>query len=208
MDPTGLASGTYSATIKLTPRGSASLNIPSSWRSFPRTMVEAKVKPTTEVVPVGDSALGPRPTPTTPVQFGGGRNRVDAAGAASTTPADSRVQGLLLSKTSAARSEAKAVVVIRNAEGVTLTALGYDLRSGAGACTANSPRFVIVASDDSRPQDRVTYCLCSAGARPPDGIVPNSIPAIPHKLSRPCPRSQGEKYSASSWMMALKPAPA
>jgi len=55
---------------------------------------------------------------------------------------------LLLSKTSAASVQAQAVVVIHNAEGITLTELEYDIRNG-GQCTAKSPRFVVVTSDDA-----------------------------------------------------------
>jgi hypothetical protein len=60
---------------------------------------------------------------------------------------DTRNQGLLLPKTSAASNQAQAGVVIREVEGMSLTELGFDMRSG-GQCTATSPRFVVVTSDE------------------------------------------------------------
>jgi hypothetical protein len=86
---------------------------------------------------------------------------VDATGASSTIPADSRAQGLLLSKTSTSSNEAKAAVVIRNAEGITLTELGFDIRNG-GQCTTKSPRIVVVTSDDV-----VHKIGCSTGTAQP-----------------------------------------
>ena len=69
------------------------------------------------------------------------------AAASSTNTTDTRNQGLLLSKTSAASNQAQAGVVLREVEGVSLTELGYDIRNGS-QCTATSPRFVVVTSDD------------------------------------------------------------
>jgi hypothetical protein len=51
--------------------------------------------------------------------------------------------------------------VIRNAEGITLTELGYDIRNGS-QCTASSPRFVVVTSDDV-----VHKIGCSTGTAQP-----------------------------------------
>jgi hypothetical protein len=90
---------------------------------------------------------------------------VDGTGAAATMPADSRVQGLLLSKTSAATVQAQAVVVIRNAEGITLTELGYDVRNGS-QCTVKSPRLVVVTSDDV-----VHKIGCSTGTAQPSPAI-------------------------------------
>jgi hypothetical protein len=86
---------------------------------------------------------------------------VDGTGTNSTATVDSRQQGLLLSKTSAASNQAQAGVVIRTVEGMTLTELGYDIRNG-GQCTAMSPRFVVVTSDDV-----VHKIGCSTGTSQP-----------------------------------------
>ncbi len=53
------------------------------------------------------------------------------------------------------------MVVIQNAEGNTLTELGYDIRNGS-QCTAKSPRFVVVTSDDA-----VHKIGCSTGTTQP-----------------------------------------
>ena len=148
VDPTGLASGTYSATIKLTSRGSASLNVPVILTVFSADDGGGEGEGDDGGGASSESALRASPYAYDPAGTNSvAANWVDGAGASSSIPADSRAQGLLLSKTSAASNEAKAVVVIRNAEGITLTELGYDIRSG-GQCTANSPRFVVVTSDD------------------------------------------------------------
>jgi hypothetical protein len=88
---------------------------------------------------------------------------MDGTGAASTTTAtaDSRNQGLLLSKTSSASNQAQAGVVIRDVENLSLTTLGYDIRQG-GQCTAKSPRFVVVTTDEV-----VHKIGCSAGSTQP-----------------------------------------
>jgi hypothetical protein len=60
---------------------------------------------------------------------------------------DTRNQGLLLSKTSAASNQAQAGVQVRDVEGMSITELGYDIRNG-GQCTATTPRFAIVTTDE------------------------------------------------------------
>src|SRR2546425_45167 len=56
-------------------------------------------------------------------------------------------QGLLLSKNASGSAEAQAGAVIKNAQGLTLTELGFDVRDG-GQCSAGSPHFVVVTNDD------------------------------------------------------------
>ena len=56
-------------------------------------------------------------------------------------------QGLLLSKNASASADAQAGAVIKNAQGLTLTELGFDVRDG-GQCSAGSPHFVVVTSDN------------------------------------------------------------
>ena len=74
---------------------------------------------------------------------------------------DTRNQGLLLSKTSAASNQAQAGVVIRDVEGMSITELGYDIRNG-GQCTATTPRFAIVTTDEV-----VHKAGCTAGTSHP-----------------------------------------
>ncbi|MGC2198086.1 MAG: choice-of-anchor D domain-containing protein, partial [Terriglobales bacterium] len=143
VDPTGLASGTYTATIQIAAPGSAGVNVP----------VILKVASGDDGGGDDDSTVGDRlrawpyaydPASTNTVAA----TWVDATGASSTAAtADTRNQGLLLSKTSHASNQAQAGVVIRGVEGMSLTEIGYDIRGG-GQCTAKSPRFVVVTSDD------------------------------------------------------------
>jgi hypothetical protein len=114
---------------------------------------------------------------------------MDGTGAASTstatTAADTRNQGLLLSKTSNASNQAQAGVVIRDVEGISLTQLGYDIRVGS-QCTATSPRFVVVTTDNV-----VHKIGCASGTAQPAPVAgwkrlrfdpanpAQTIPAIP-----------------------------
>jgi hypothetical protein len=156
----GLASGTYSASIKLTPSGSTAITVPvvlrvasgdddggSGGGSDDGVTSTGTGTSTGSVSGSGEDGLhawayayDPAGTNTVAASW------IDAIGAATTTPADSRKQGLLLSKTTSASNQAQAGVVIRNVEGITLTELGFDMRTG-GQCTATSPRFVVVTSD-------------------------------------------------------------
>lgn len=153
VDPTGLASGTYTATVKIAAQGATGINLP----------VILKVV-SGDDDGGGDSGGGSGDD----ASSGGGLHAwayaydpagtntvaatwMDGTGAASTstatTAADTRNQGLLLSKTSNASNQAQAGVVIRDVEGISLTQLGYDIRVGS-QCTATSPRFVVVTTDD------------------------------------------------------------
>ena len=51
--------------------------------------------------------------------------------------------------------------MIRSVEGITLTELGFDMRTG-GQCTSTSPRFVVVTSDEV-----VHKIGCSTGTSQP-----------------------------------------
>lgn len=168
-DPTGLASGTYSATIQLTAQGGIGLNVPVVLR------VVSSVDGGGESDDDGSSTSGGGSSSGSvddslhawPYAYDpAGSNSVaatwvDGTGTNSTATVDSRQQGLLLSKTSAASNQAQAGVVIRTVEGMTLTELGYDIRNG-GQCTAMSPRFVVVTSDDV-----VHKIGCSTGTSQP-----------------------------------------
>jgi hypothetical protein len=158
VDPTGLASGTYSGTINLAAPGSAAVTVPVI------LTVTASANGESDDGTSGGSETNLLATPYAYDPAGTNSvaaNWVDATGASSTSAVDPRVQGLLLSKTSASSNQAKAAVVIRNAEGITLTELGYDIRNGS-QCTASSPRFVVVTSDDV-----VHKIGCSTGTAQP-----------------------------------------
>ena len=154
VDPTGLASGTYTATVKIAAQGATGINLP----------VILKVVSGNDDGGGDDGGSGSGDD----ASSGGGLHAwayaydpagtntvaatwMDGTGGASTstatTAADTRNQGLLLSKTSNASNQAQAGVVIRDVEGISLTQLGYDIRVGS-QCTATSPRFVVVTTDD------------------------------------------------------------
>lgn len=168
-DPTGLASGTYTATLQLTAQGGTGLNVPVVLRVVSSDDGGGETDDGGSSTSgggstggTGDDSLHAWPYAYDPA----GSNSVastwvDGTGTSSTTTVDSRQQGLLLSKTSAASNQAQAGVVIRTVEGMTLTELGYDIRNG-GQCTAMSPRFVVVTSDDV-----VHKIGCSTGASQP-----------------------------------------
>ena len=54
--------------------------------------------------------------------------------------------GLLLVKTGATANNTAAGAVLKNVNGITLTELGYDIRSGSH-CGAGAPRFNVVTND-------------------------------------------------------------
>jgi hypothetical protein len=146
VDPTGLASGTYTATIAIAAPGAAGVNVP----------VILRVASGDDDGGGGDDGVGDNgstlrawPYAYDPaVSNTVAATWMDGTGASSAaTTADTRNQGLLLSKTSAASNQAQAGVVIRDVEGISLTQLGYDIRGGS-PCTVRSPRFVVVTSDD------------------------------------------------------------
>jgi len=148
VDPAGLASGTYRATIKIDAPGSKGFNLPVVLTILSNDDGEGEGVSESEARTSGDATLRASPYAYDP----SGTNSVaatwlDGTGADSNSSTDTRAQGLLLSKTSAASNQAVAAIVIRNAEGLILTELGYDLRNGS-TCTAKSPRIVVVTSDD------------------------------------------------------------
>ena len=156
VDATGLASGTYTATIRIAAQGGNGINLP----------VVLRVVSGDDGGDGGDDGGGGGGDDATSgssrlhawayAYDPAGTNTVaatwmDGTGAASTntasTTADTRNQGLLLSKTSQASNQAQAGVVIRDVEGIALTELGYDIRTGS-QCSATSPRFVVVTTDE------------------------------------------------------------
>jgi hypothetical protein len=59
---------------------------------------------------------------------------------------DKENAGLLLVKTGATTNNAAAGATLKNVSGITLTELGYDIRSGSH-CGAGAPRFNVVTTD-------------------------------------------------------------
>lgn len=148
VDPTGLASGTYTATIAIAAPGSTGVNLPVILR-----VASGDDDGGGGGDGAGDDsrrlrawayAYDPASSNTVAATWMDGTG---AGSSATTTTTDTRNQGLLLSKTSAASNQAQAGVVIRDVEAISLTELGYDIRQG-GQCTARSVRFVVVTSDD------------------------------------------------------------
>jgi len=150
VDPTGLASGTYSGTINIAAPGTTPVNLPVILR------VETGddgggddgageiTNNSGDRIRAWPYAYHPASTNTVAATW------MDSTGVASsstTSTTDTRNQGLLLSKTSHASNRAQAGVVLRDVEGTSVTELGYDIRNGS-QCTATSPRFVVVTSDD------------------------------------------------------------
>jgi len=191
VDPTGLASGTYTATVKIAAQGATGINLPV----ILKVVSGDDDGGSNDGGGSGDDASsGGGLHAWAYVYDPAGTNTVaatwmDGTGAASTstatTAADTRNQGLLLSKTSNASNQAQAGVVIRDVEGISLTQLGYDIRVGS-QCTATSPRFVVVTTDDV-----VHKIGCASGTAQPAPVAgwkrlrfdpanpAQTIPAIP-----------------------------
>jgi hypothetical protein len=154
-DPTGLASGTYTATIAIAAPGSKGVNLPVILRVASGDDDGGGDGGGGGGGGGDDGSSGGSSIHAWPYAYDPAATNsvaatwMDNTGVASTNAntADTRNQGLLLSKTSAGSNQAQAGVVIREVEGISLTELGYDIRNGS-QCTATSPRFVVVTSDD------------------------------------------------------------
>jgi hypothetical protein len=196
VNPTGLASGTYTATVRLAAQGATGINLPVILKVVSGNDDGGGDDGGGGGGGGGDDASSsgsrlhawayaydPAATNTVAATW------MDGTGAASTstatTAADTRNQGLLLSKTSNASNQAQAGVVIRDVEGISLTQLGYDIRVGS-QCTALSPRFVVVTTDDV-----VHKIGCASGTAQPAPVAgwkrlrfdpanpAQTVPAIP-----------------------------
>ena len=82
---------------------------------------------------------------------------------------DPRNEGLLLVKTGPTTNFASAGAEVKGVKGITLTELGYDIRTGSH-CGAGAPRFNVVTSDGV-----LHFVGCSSAATPP--IVIAASPA-------------------------------
>ncbi len=150
VDPTGLASGTYTATIAIAATGSVGVNLPVILKVATEDdgggeddRPDSGTSGSTEQLRAWPFAYDPASSNTVAATW------MDGTGVSSTASntSDTRNQGLLLSKTSAASNQAQAGIVVRDVEGMSLTELGYDIRNG-GQCTSTTPRFAIVTIDD------------------------------------------------------------
>jgi hypothetical protein len=149
VDPTGLASGTYTATVAISASGASGLNLPVVLKVASGDDGGGDDGGGDDASSGGDNlrawpfSYDPASSNTVAATW------MDNTGVTSSaaTNSDTRNQGLLLSKTSAASNQAQAGVVVRDVEGMSITALGYDIRNG-GQCTATSPRFAIVTTDE------------------------------------------------------------
>jgi hypothetical protein len=94
-----------------------------------------------------DSAIQAMPITSDPSQSGSVNAKwVSGAGVPDAHASDPQNQGLLITKTSTSDTKASAGIALNNADGVALTALGFDIRNGS-QCTARTPAFVVVTSD-------------------------------------------------------------
>ena len=163
VDPTGLASGTYTATVAISANGTSGMNLPVVLK------VASGDDGGGDDGGGDDSSSGGDHLRAWPFAYDPASSNtiaatwMDGTGVSSSAASnsDTRNQGLLFSKTSAASNQAQAGVVIRDVEGMSVTELGYDIRNG-GQCTATTPRFAVVTTDDV-----VHKAGCAAGTSQP-----------------------------------------
>jgi hypothetical protein len=139
VNPDGLPTGTYAGVVQISAPGSRSIDMP----------VTLNVGSTSGGGGSGDdSAIQALPAVSDPSQSGSVNAKwVSGAGVPNANDAsDPQNQGLLITKTSTSDTKASAGIVINNADGLALTALGFDIRNGS-QCTARTPAFVVVSSD-------------------------------------------------------------
>ena len=138
-NPDGLPTGTYAGVVQLSAPGSPSIDLP----------VSLNVGSVRSGGGGGDdSAIQAMPAISDPSQSGSVNAKwVSGAGVPHANDSnDPQNQGLLITKSSTSATKATAGIVITNADGMALTALGFDIRNGS-QCTARTPAFVVVTSD-------------------------------------------------------------
>ncbi len=134
VDASGMASGTYTGTIKVNATGMDSAAI-------------------TVTLVVGSGEDGNKQMSAQPFISDTGRTGsvtakwVRGAGVPVSNSVDQYKTGLLLIKNSASTSKALAGATITGVSEISITELGFDVAEG-GHCTAKSPHFVITTSDD------------------------------------------------------------
>jgi hypothetical protein len=145
----GMHTGSYSGTIELSAPGSQGISVPVT---LSVTGSSGGGGDSGEGGSSGGggaqaSGLSTQPYVYDPTSSGAvAAQWVDHIGAPVQNGTNGARQGLLLSKNATAPAEAQAGVIITNAEGLTLTELGFDVRDG-GQCSAISPHFVVVTTD-------------------------------------------------------------
>jgi hypothetical protein len=136
----GLAKGRYTGQIKLSAPGASSISVP----------VTFTVKHDGEDGGGhggGDDSINTTTYTYDPSNTGAvSAMWVYGAGVPDSDENDRTNQGLVLSNNANATSKARAGVVLTNVGGITLSALGFDLRQGS-LCSARGPRFIVVTSD-------------------------------------------------------------
>ncbi len=136
VNPDGLPTGVYAGVVQISAPGSPSIDLPVSLN--------------VGSAPSGgeDSAILAMPAISDPSQSGSVNAKwVSGAGVPNANESnDPQNQGLLITKSSTSDTKASAGIVINNADGMALTALGFDIRNGS-QCTARTPAFVVVTSD-------------------------------------------------------------
>jgi hypothetical protein len=139
VNPAGLPTGTYAGVVQISAPGSRAIDLP----------VSLNVGSSSGGGGGGDdSAIQAMPI-TSDLSQSGSVNAKWVSGAGVPNANDSndpQNQGLLITKTSTSDTKASAGIVINNADGMALTALGFDIRNGS-QCTARTPAFVVVTSD-------------------------------------------------------------
>jgi hypothetical protein len=149
VDATGLASGRYTGTLSIAATGANTINLPvvlvvaTGDDGGGDDGASGGTAGSDDAIRAWPYAYDPAGSNTVAASW------MDGTGAATGTSATTDLlnQGLMLSKTSSASNQAQAGAVIRGAEGMSVTQLGFDLRQGS-QCTAKSPRFVVVTTDD------------------------------------------------------------
>ena len=137
-NPDGLPTGTYAGVVQISAPGSPSVDLP----------VSLNVGSSRGGGGGGDdSAIQAMPITSDVTQSGSVNAKwISGAGVHDSDVNDPQNQGLLITKSSTSTTKASAGVVINNADGMALTALGFDIRNGS-QCTAKTPAFVVVTSD-------------------------------------------------------------
>jgi len=137
VNPAGLPTGTYAAVLQISAPGSRAIDLP----------VSLNVGTSSGGGEGDDRAIQAMPITSDPSQSGSVNAKwVSGAGVPDAHATDPQNQGLLITKTSTSDTKASAGIVLNNADGTALTALGFDIRNGS-QCTANTPAFVVVTSD-------------------------------------------------------------
>ncbi|HYL16660.1 MAG TPA: hypothetical protein VEV41_26735, partial [Terriglobales bacterium] len=138
--PEGLPRGSYTGQIKLSGPGVSSLSIPVTL-SVSR---EEDDEENDDNLHITAQPYTYDPSNTGAVSAGW----VPGAGVpGSSSSSDPANQGLVLVNNASTSSKARAGVIFRNVQGITLSVLGFDIRQGS-LCTGKGPYFIIVTNDD------------------------------------------------------------